>query len=123
MSTMAIVVAVVGHKKPKLLEKGVVGEVLLAGARESNRNFAGAREFNSLGINISGPFFFLFFSFFRLRRCTWEKSSTCGRALVMLSLMLGYIILPNCKGVHFTSCLAKSQLESQSDVRDISVVI
>jgi hypothetical protein len=64
MLTMAIVVAVVGHNKPKLLEKGVVGEVMLAVARESNRNFAGAREIDSLGVKISGPFFFLFFLFF-----------------------------------------------------------
>jgi hypothetical protein len=49
MSNMAIIVAAVGHKGPKLLEKGVVGEVLLAGARESSRNSAGARKLNSLG--------------------------------------------------------------------------
>jgi hypothetical protein len=77
MSNMAIIVAAVGHKGPKLLEKGVVGEVLLAGARESSRNSAGARKLNSLGA------LFFFWS------CTWKKSSTCGRALVMSSLVLG----------------------------------
>jgi hypothetical protein len=64
MLTMAIVVAVVGHKKLKLLEKGVVEEVLLAGARESNRNFASAREINSLGDQHQRPLFLCFFFFF-----------------------------------------------------------